>query len=129
MTPETKKPSGDELRIKSVIEKIRPFLQQEGGDIAFDSFDPATGLVKVQMIGACNGCSFAGEEISVGVARLLEEQVPAVTKVDLLPPAGTGPIPAMPFGGFYPGNVYPTIDPLAGLDDPSIRAKAKKGSK
>ncbi|HPN72986.1 MAG TPA: NifU family protein, partial [Candidatus Omnitrophota bacterium] len=41
-------------RVKKAIEKIRPMLQQDGGDIEFVSEEK--GVVKVRLKGACSGC-------------------------------------------------------------------------
>ncbi|MEC8039032.1 MAG: NifU family protein, partial [Pseudomonadota bacterium] len=48
--------SSDELEavIQEVLQEIRPFVLQDGGDIIFDSFE--NGIVKVRMQGACSGC-------------------------------------------------------------------------
>nr|PVC51274.1 hypothetical protein MACL_00001661 [Theileria orientalis] len=43
--------------IKMLIEKrIRPVIQQDGGDVSFVSYDPSTGYVYVKLSGACVGC-------------------------------------------------------------------------
>ena len=75
--------------INSVISKIRPFLQREGGDIELDSFDDETGVVKVNMIGACSGCFFASDEISMGVETILRHEIPSITKVEIVSPTGS----------------------------------------
>ena len=70
-----------EEQIKNVIHKLRPYLQRDGGDIAFHSFE--NGIVYVDMLGACDGCSMIGDTIEAGVGILLKEEVPGVIDVKL----------------------------------------------
>lgn len=71
-----------EQQIIDTIEKIRPFIQRDGGDIIFDSFKD--GIVYIQMLGACDGCLMIGETLDSGVAILLKEEVPGVIDVKLV---------------------------------------------
>jgi Fe-S cluster biogenesis protein NfuA len=72
-------PEDIEKQILTVINKVRPFLQRDGGDIDFIGF--RDGIVYVQMAGACEGCAMAGEDISSGVEIILMEEVPGVIAV------------------------------------------------
>ena len=63
------------------LEKIRPFIQRDGGDITFDSFED--GIVYVNMLGACEGCAMVNDTIETGVGILLKEEVPGVLDVKL----------------------------------------------
>ena len=67
--------------IEATLDKVRPFLQRDGGDIEFIGF--RNGIVYVSMVGACQGCSFAGADISAGVEIILMEEVPGVIGVQL----------------------------------------------
>lgn len=66
-------------QIVTVLEKIRPFLNRDGGDIEF--IDYKDGEVFVRMIGACAGCDLIESTLQDGVATLLKEEVPGVVKV------------------------------------------------
>jgi Fe-S cluster biogenesis protein NfuA len=66
-------------QIITVLEKIRPFLNRDGGDIEF--VDYKDGEVFVRMIGACAGCDLIDSTLQDGVATLLKEEVPGVVKV------------------------------------------------
>lgn len=70
-----------EDQIKETLEKIRPFIQRDGGDVLFDSFED--GIVYVKMTGACEGCSMLNDTIEAGVGILLKEEVPGVIDVRL----------------------------------------------
>lgn len=65
--------------IKEVIEKIRPYLQRDGGDIEFSDFKE--GVVYVKMLGACAGCSMIDNTLKDGVEQILMEEVPEVLEV------------------------------------------------
>ena len=68
-------------QVSAVINKIRPLLQADGGDIELVSVDEATGKVSVRLQGACRGCPGAAMTLKMGVERHLKEKVPAVTEV------------------------------------------------
>ncbi len=69
-------------RIEKIIEeKIRPYLEADGGGVEFVDFDEATGIVKVRLRGACAGCPGAQMTLSMGVEAMLKEEVPEVKKV------------------------------------------------
>ena len=63
----------------TVLEKIRPFINRDGGDIEFVKYQD--GEVFVRMIGACAGCDLIESTLQDGVATLLKEEVPGVVKV------------------------------------------------
>ena len=68
-----------EEQIKTVIHKLRPYLQRDGGDIEFVEFKD--GIVYVKMLGACAGCTMIDETLKDGVEQILLEEVPGVLEV------------------------------------------------
>jgi Fe-S cluster biogenesis protein NfuA len=68
-----------EKQIITVLEKIRPFLNRDGGDVEFVAYKD--GEVFVRMIGACAGCDLIDSTLQDGIATLLKEEVPGVVKV------------------------------------------------
>ena len=68
-----------EDQINMTLDKIRPFLQRDGGDVVFDSFED--GIVYVSLIGACDGCSMINETLDSGIGIILKEEVPGVIDV------------------------------------------------
>ncbi|MBI5683108.1 MAG: NifU family protein [Deltaproteobacteria bacterium] len=68
-------------RIEQALEKIRPALQADGGDIALIDVDDANGIVKVQLRGACSGCPSAQITLQMGVERAIMEEVPEVKQI------------------------------------------------
>jgi len=70
-----------EDKIKKSLDKIRPYLQMDGGDVEFVSFDEKTGLLSVKLQGACAGCPMSQITLKEGVAKLVKEEVPEVKEV------------------------------------------------
>ena len=67
-------------QIIDVLEtRVRPFVQEDGGDIAFHSFQD--GIVFVRLLGACEGCPSSFVTLKNGVERLLQHYVPEVKTV------------------------------------------------
>ncbi|MDD6240075.1 MAG: NifU family protein [Eubacteriales bacterium] len=72
-----------EDRIQYTLDKIRPYLVREGGDITIDRYDYKTGILYVKMVGACQGCALATSDISDSIEALVMQEVPEVTGVRL----------------------------------------------
>jgi len=77
-----KKETNDiETKIKKVIEKIRPSLQADGGDIKFIGWYPETGIVQVQLAGHCAHCHMSQITLKQGVEVEIKKVVPEVKEV------------------------------------------------
>jgi len=69
--------------IKDLLDtRIRPAVAQDGGDILFNRFDVATGVVWLNMRGACSGCPSSSATLKSGVENMLKHYVPEVTRVE-----------------------------------------------
>ena len=68
-------------QVQGVLDQIRPLLQADGGDIKLVSVDEDTGVVAVQLQGACKGCPGAAMTLKMGVERHLKAKVPEVQEV------------------------------------------------
>ena len=69
-----------EERVKEAIEKIRPFLQRDGGDIEFVSVEE--GVVKVRLKGACSGCPMSQMTLKGAVEKAIKEEIPEIERVE-----------------------------------------------
>lgn len=67
--------------IIATLNKIRPFINRDGGDIEFVDF--IDGIVYVKMLGACQGCSLIDNTLSEGIEIILMDEVPGVIGVKL----------------------------------------------
>ena len=68
-------------KVEPVIEKIRPMLQADGGDIELVDVED-DGTVKVRLVGACAGCAMSQYTLKLGVERMLMKEVPEVKVVE-----------------------------------------------
>ncbi|MEO8115637.1 MAG: NifU family protein [Phenylobacterium sp.] len=69
--------------IKDLLDtRIRPAVAQDGGDILFSKFDEKTGVVWLNMRGACAGCPSSTATLKAGVENMLKHYVPEVTRVE-----------------------------------------------
>ncbi len=81
---ENKKEKTIEERIDECLDKIRPFLQREGGNVELDVFDEDTGICYVRMTGACAGCIMAASDVSDSIEVMLMDEIPEIKKVNLV---------------------------------------------
>lgn len=70
-----------EAKIKEAMEKIRPLLQRDGGDIEFVEYTE-DNIVKVRLKGHCVGCPGARMTLSGVVEKILKEAYPEIVKVE-----------------------------------------------
>lgn len=69
--------------IKELLEtRIRPAVQEDGGDIRYVGFDEDSGVVSVQLAGSCVGCPSSSVTLKNGVENMLMHYVPEVTGVE-----------------------------------------------
>jgi len=68
-----------EEKVKKSLEKIRPILQRDGGDVELVGVED--GIVKVKMQGACGTCPGALMTIKMVIEQTLKEDVPEVKEV------------------------------------------------
>jgi Fe-S cluster biogenesis protein NfuA len=68
-------------QVEATIEVIRPALQADGGDIILHDVDEASGLVSVELIGACVGCPASTQTLKAGIERIMRDRVDGVTEV------------------------------------------------
>lgn len=71
-------------RIHMTLDKIRPFLKREGGDIDFVGYED--GIVYVTMLGACTDCNLLDSTLNDGIQIILMEEIPEVIGVELATP-------------------------------------------
>lgn len=68
-------------QVAFVIERIRPAVQNDGGDIELVEITP-TNTVRIRMHGACVGCPSASMTLRMGIERNLQDRVPGITAVE-----------------------------------------------
>lgn len=72
----------DRLRaLRELIDLMRPAVQQDGGDLILVGADVETGVVEVQLQGACSSCAISASTLEGGVERILTQRLDWVTEV------------------------------------------------
>jgi len=66
-------------RVEEVLDKIRPSLMVDGGNVELIAVDD--GVVKVKLTGACGGCPMASLTLKMGIERILKQEIPEVKEV------------------------------------------------
>jgi Fe-S cluster biogenesis protein NfuA len=67
-------------RVKKALEKVRPYLQSDGGDI--ELIDVTEDMsVKVRLTGACHGCPYSMQTLKAGVEQAIMKEVPEIKRV------------------------------------------------
>jgi len=66
-------------KIKEIIEKIRPFVQDDGGDLEFIKYED--NIVYIKMHGACVGCGLSDVTLKQGVEATIKAELPEVIEV------------------------------------------------
>ena len=68
-------------KVAEVIEIVRPAIQADGGDINLLEVNEATGVVLVELTGACVSCPASTVTLKAGIERIMKDRVPGVTEV------------------------------------------------
>jgi len=71
-----------EAQLMEAIEAIRPALQADGGDVNVVGLDPETGIVDLELVGACGSCPASTMTLKAGIERILKDRVEGITAVN-----------------------------------------------
>ena len=68
-------------KIEDALNKVRPSLQADGGDVEFVDVDE-NGVVKLRLTGACGGCPMTQMTLKMGIEKILKQNVPEIDSVE-----------------------------------------------
>lgn len=68
--------------VAKVVKIIRPAVQADEGDIFLRAVDEETGVVSVELVGACVSCPASSQTLKQGLERILKDRVDGVTSVE-----------------------------------------------
>ncbi len=68
-------------KIEDALNKVRPSLQADGGDVEFVDVDE-NGVVKLRLTGACAGCPMSQMTLKMGIEKILKQNVPEIDHVE-----------------------------------------------
>ena len=77
----TEKTAEVEAKINAVLDKIRPFLQIDGGDVMLDKVSE-DGIVELRLLGACNTCPMKPMTLRAGIERALMNEIPSIRRIE-----------------------------------------------
>jgi Fe-S cluster biogenesis protein NfuA len=66
-------------KVEEVLDKIRPQLMMDGGNVELVEVDD--GTVKVKLTGACSGCPMAAMTLKMGIEKILKQEIPEIKEV------------------------------------------------
>lgn len=70
-------------KVQNVIEQIRPYLQQDGGDIEFVELTNSN-IVNVKLLGACGSCPYSTMTLKNGVESAMKKAIPEIVSVEAI---------------------------------------------
>ncbi len=71
-------------RVEDIVNRIRPAVQSDGGDLELVEITPA-GVAKIRLHGACVGCPSSSMTLKLGVERNIREKIPEIVAVEQVP--------------------------------------------
>ena len=66
-------------KVEEVLDKVRPQLMQDGGNV--ELIDVEEGIVKVKLTGACSGCPMSTLTLKMGIEKILKQEIPEIKEV------------------------------------------------
>jgi Fe-S cluster biogenesis protein NfuA len=70
-------------RVLSALDQVRPYIEMDGGKVALVGVDATTGIVRVSLKGACQGCPSAQATLKGGIERAVKSKAPEIKAVIL----------------------------------------------
>jgi len=70
-----------EAAVLEALDAIRPALQADGGDIRVVHLNEETGVLDIELLGACGGCPMSTVTLKAGVERILRDRVEGLSEV------------------------------------------------
>jgi Fe-S cluster biogenesis protein NfuA len=71
------------IKVKNIIEQVRPYLQQDGGDINFVEITDDL-VVNVELTGACGSCPYSTMTLKNGVESTIRKALPEIKSVEAI---------------------------------------------
>lgn len=76
-------PLGLDDRVHQAVDSVRPYLGSHGGDVEVLGIDGDEGVVRLRMLGSCDGCDSSSVTLELAVQRAIEEAAPEITRLDV----------------------------------------------
>lgn len=69
-------------RINNILQEIRPFLLEDGGDVEFVNYESDTRVAEIRLLGACKTCPMQLMTLRGGIERFLLAGIPEIKRVE-----------------------------------------------
>jgi Fe-S cluster biogenesis protein NfuA len=69
-------------QVEGLLEMVRPRLAMHGGNVELVDINETEGIVRVKMLGACDGCPLSQLTLKAGIEALIRSEIPAIQKVE-----------------------------------------------
>ncbi|MET0729315.1 MAG: NifU family protein [Acidimicrobiales bacterium] len=109
-----------EQRVGEALESVRPYLGSHGGDVELVSIDGEAGVVRLRLLGSCDGCPSSSVTLELAVREAIEAAAPEITHIDTTG-GEAGPTGDAPTGD-QPLMVPVTLGPKPTPVDAAVRA-------
>lgn len=73
-----------EEKVIYTLNKIRPYIQSDGGDVSFEHVDIETGIAYIRLHGACVGCGLADVTVKMGIEAIILDEIPEINEVQVI---------------------------------------------
>ena len=70
-----------EKRVKNILDQVRPYLQQDGGDVNFVELTDDM-VVMVELTGACGSCPYSTMTLKNGIESVMKKSIPEIKSVE-----------------------------------------------
>jgi Fe-S cluster biogenesis protein NfuA len=74
--------SGVKERVEAVLDRIRPAIQADGGNVELVDVNEDTKVVTVKLTGACVGCPMSQLTLKAGIERIIKHEIPEIVSVE-----------------------------------------------
>jgi Fe-S cluster biogenesis protein NfuA len=68
-------------RVEKVLDRIRPYIMMDGGNVELVNVHEDTGVVEMRFVGACHGCPSSMMTLQMGIENELRAEIPEITQV------------------------------------------------
>lgn len=71
-----------EQQVNFILDRVRGYLQEDGGDVHFVRYEPAYSTVVVSLTGNCRGCPLSLMTLRGGIERFILHEIPEVKRIE-----------------------------------------------
>jgi Fe-S cluster biogenesis protein NfuA len=77
-------------RVENALVSVRPYLGTHGGNVSVEAVDASRGVVRLRMLGSCDGCPSSSVTLKLAVERAIFEAAPEITSIEVVDEEGKG---------------------------------------